>query len=264
MRKYLFLATIAAAAFASPAAARDGSPYVGVDLGIVFPEDKDVNGSIDFTNNTATRPDIGAAAIGRIRFKTGYDLDLNAGYDFGMFRVEGEVAYKHARVKHFDLVANYLNGINAGSGNTFGVGNPDPGFARNTSVLSGMLNGMVDFGDDAGWSGFAGGGIGVARFHELGESESKAAWQAIAGVRAAVTDNIDVGLKYRYFRSLSRLNFADAAAFAPVGAGSGGTAFINTSQHWSSHSLLLSLSYNFFTAAPPPPPPPPPAPERGL
>jgi len=182
MRKYLFLATIAAAAIASPAAARDGSPYVGADLGVVFPEDKDVNGSVDFTTNTATRPDIGAAGIGRIRFKTGYDLDLNAGYDFGMFRVEGEVGYKHAKVKHFDLVNNYLIGINSGSGQSFGVGNPNPGFASDTSVLSGMLNAMVDFGDDAGWSGFAGGGIGIARFKELGDSESKAAWQAIAGL----------------------------------------------------------------------------------
>src|SRR6478672_2267528 len=119
MRKYLFLATIAAAAFASPAAARDGSPYVGVDLGIVFPEDKDVNGSIDFTNNTATRPDIGAAAIGRIRFKTGYDLDLNAGYDFGMFRVEGEVAYKHSKIKSLNTDNPFLQGINSGSGNSF-------------------------------------------------------------------------------------------------------------------------------------------------
>ena len=26
----------------------------------------------------------------------GYDVDFRGGYDFGMFRLEGELAYKHA------------------------------------------------------------------------------------------------------------------------------------------------------------------------
>src|SRR3954452_24450039 len=103
MRKILFLAGVAATAAASPATARDGSPYVGIDAGILFPEAKDVNGSIDFTTNTTTRLDVGAQPIGRVKFQRGYDVDLNAGYDFGMFRVEGELGYKHSKIKHFDL-----------------------------------------------------------------------------------------------------------------------------------------------------------------
>ena len=64
-----------------------------------------------------------------------------------------------------------------------------------------MINGMFDFGDDAGWGGFVGGGVGVARVRLLGDSASDVAFQGIAGVRAAVSENIDVGLKYRYFRT---------------------------------------------------------------
>ena len=37
MRKYLLAAT-AALVFATPAAARDGSPYVGIEGGILFPK----------------------------------------------------------------------------------------------------------------------------------------------------------------------------------------------------------------------------------
>ena len=42
LRKYL-LAAAAAAAIATPAVARDGSGYVGVEGGILFPKDSDVD-----------------------------------------------------------------------------------------------------------------------------------------------------------------------------------------------------------------------------
>src|SRR6185437_5330756 len=99
MRKVLFLATVAGAVVAAPAAARDGSPYVGLDAGVVLPETKDINGNIDFTNPAVV--DFGGASIGTVKFREGYDVDLNAGYDFGIFRLEGELGYKHSRVKRF-------------------------------------------------------------------------------------------------------------------------------------------------------------------
>jgi hypothetical protein len=49
MRKYL-LAAVAAAAITSPAMARDGSGYVGVDLGALLVEDV----QIDVTNAAGT------------------------------------------------------------------------------------------------------------------------------------------------------------------------------------------------------------------
>ena len=70
-----------------------------------------------------------------------------------------------------------------------------------------MANGMLDFGDDDGLQGFVGGGAGVARVsvqpvfatNFLDDSDTRFAWQAIAGVRAPLTKHWDAGLKYRFF-----------------------------------------------------------------
>src|SRR3546814_12843022 len=71
----------------------------------------------------------------------------------------------------------------------------------NTRVLSFMLNGLLDFGNDDGWNGYVGGGVGVARVKEseyqlakfgsafVNDYDSKFAWQAIAGIRRAITSN---------------------------------------------------------------------------
>ena len=48
MYKYL-LAAVAAAAIASPAVARDGSGYVGLEGGVLFPQKQDIDGAVDFT-----------------------------------------------------------------------------------------------------------------------------------------------------------------------------------------------------------------------
>ena len=71
-----------------------------------------------------------------------------------------------------------------------------------------MINGLVDFGNEDGLSFYAGAGAGRARVKTLGESDSAWAWQGIAGVRYALSPNIDLGLKYRYFRT-GNLDLAD-------------------------------------------------------
>ena len=78
-------------------------------------------------------------------------------------------------------------------------------------VLSAMVNGMLDFGDDDGWSGYVGGGGGLASIkHDIDDSDDDIdasdsdgvfAWQVIAGVRKAISANIDLGLKYRFFNT---------------------------------------------------------------
>src|SRR4051812_30065665 len=101
MRKYLLAAaSVATIALGSPAEARDGSGYFGVDLGVLFPKDTDADVFADFTTTNATVPPGGVLPAGipagpsdttfnnmfGIDYKRGYDIDLNAGYDFGMFR----------------------------------------------------------------------------------------------------------------------------------------------------------------------------------
>ena len=266
MRRYL-LAAVAAAALAAPAGARDNSGYVGLEGGVLFPQKQDIDGTIDFTAPPTGTSDFATSNVGRVKFKTGYDVDLIGGYDFGMFRLEGELGYKRAKNKSVRLSDTFVTAFNAGAGTTLTSDDFDLG--GHTSVLSGMVNGLVDFGGNGGVGAYAGGGLGYARVKEFGESDSGLAWQLLAGVYAPVSDNIDVGLKYRYFRS-SNLNMNDTVAFAagagpcgPVGAASpcsGGTATFGLSDHFASHSLLASLVYNFAAAEAAPPPPPPPAP----
>lgn len=247
MRNYL-LAAAAAAAIATPALARDGSPYVGIEGGFMIVED--VNADVTSTRTTGTSR-IGDAYT--VDFKPGFDVDAIAGYDFGFFRLEGELAYKRAKIDDVRLGGQLASNLGVTNGN-FDI--DDRG-----SIVSLMANGLLDFGDDDGWSGFVGAGIGRARVSLAGDKDSSMAYQGIAGIRRAITPNIDVGLKYRYFRTAS-LNFDDDFS-TPTGI-----VGLDTRAKVRTHSLLASLIYNFAAPAPvfvepvvvAPPPAPEPAP----
>src|SRR4029453_13802875 len=257
MRKYLLLAAVAAAGVTTPAIARDNSPYVGVEGGILLPRDTNVDVDALFPINPDPAIPSGLTHFDEgfdVDYKTGYDLDLIGGYDFGMFRLEGEVAYKRASVDDIEIDEPFLFAINGALDINPALQNDNIDFGGHASVLSGMVNAMLDFGDDAGWGGFVGVGAGIAGVKLLGDKDSGFAWQAIAGVRMAVSENIDLGLKYRYFRTKS-MNFSDTLDFGP-----NGVVPIDASGRFESHSLLLSLIYNFYTPPPPPPPPPHPPP----
>ena len=110
MRKFL-LATAATVVFATPAAATsDGSGYVGLEGGVLFPKSQDGVFSATITQSAqspaagtaAAAPGtgaVGALPVGlatppaaftgtsRVKWKTGYDVDVIGGYDFGMFRL---------------------------------------------------------------------------------------------------------------------------------------------------------------------------------
>ena len=177
------LVAVAAISIATPAVARDGAPYFGVELGASIVED----GDLEYQGITGTFDgDVG------VDHKTGFDGDLIGGYDFGMIRAELEIAYKKAKIDETTLATNI--------GPALGEG----GKARSVSA---MVNALLDFGDDDGWSGYVGGGIGVARTTykvdaiSFGATDGNLAWQAIAGVRTAITPNIDLGVKYRFYNT---------------------------------------------------------------
>jgi OmpA-OmpF porin, OOP family len=242
MRKFL-LAAVAAAAIASPAAARDGSGYVGVDLGAMLAEDTklDFDDDVIFINN-AVAPDYGL----------GFDIGLVGGYDFGMVRAEVDLAYKRAGVDEVVLG----QGVCSTPQNCILDADGDG------SVLSAMANLILDFGDNDGLSGFIGAGAGMSRVSidtdfngtfptipstnfGFDDEDSAVAWQLIAGFRVPVSQNIDAGVKYRFFNT-RELEFSDGVD--------------RLSGHWRSHSLLASITYNFYSPPPPAPPPPPPPP----
>ncbi|MCY7398390.1 MAG: outer membrane beta-barrel protein [Sphingomonas bacterium] len=224
------LAAVAAVAIATPALARDGSPYVGIEGGLMIVEDID-------SDITVRRGAVATQIVDayKIDFKRGFDVDAIAGYDFGMFRLEGELAYKRARVDDVRL--------SSALGSNLGVTDADFSISNRVSVVSLMANGLVDFGDDDGWAGYVGAGVGRARVRLAGDNDSSFAYQGIAGVRKAITPNIDLGLKYRYFRTAS-LNFNDEFA------GTAGLSTLNSRAKLRTHSLLASLIYNFAAPAP--------------
>ncbi|MCL6729174.1 outer membrane beta-barrel protein [Sphingomonas hankyongi] len=265
MIKYL-LAASALLVFATPAAATDNSFYVGGDLGAVWPKSHNLEGSIDFIDPRLT--DIPFRTVGDLHYKAGIDGDLLAGYDFGIFRLEGEVGYKHGNIKSSQTAQDFLDAINSAAGSTFTTS--DFNIDRKTNVWSGMVNGWLDFGGNG--AGHIGGGIGAgagyAGVHEFGSSHSTFAWQGLAQLYYPVSDQFDVGIKYRYFHAgkndgTDTLTWDAPAVCAGPAICSGGTAVLGDNARFVSHSALLSLVYNFAAAkqpAPPPPPPPPPPP----
>jgi outer membrane protein OmpA-like peptidoglycan-associated protein/opacity protein-like surface antigen len=242
MRKLAIGLALASTALASPSMARDGQWYVGVDGGAMLVEDLDL--------------DIGMVPLeATADADTGYDFGAVVGHDFGGFRLEAEVSYREADLTEVSGSTRFLPV--AGNPPFFSSGTYDA--AGDTNALSFMLNGMFDFGADDGLQGFVGGGVGVARVDVqnvvsapswLDDSDTGFAWQAIAGIRAPLSDSWDVGLKYRYFNA-PNVDLVDIRGR-------------DVSTRFRSHSLMGSLVYNFGGEEPPPPPvevpvaPPPP------
>ncbi|MHA6721527.1 OmpA family protein [Sphingomonas sp. RS2018] len=257
MRKLAIVMALATTALTTPAMARDDAWYVGVEGGAMIVED------IDF--DIRTTAGVTTANAATVDHRYGFDVDGIIGYDFGAFRAEAEVGYKRANLDGYrSSVTTPVYGTTGALGNQ-ASGNFDYA-GGTTSVLSFMVNGLLDFGDDDGVTGFVGGGVGVARVKAedyglnrrgafLNDSDTVFAWQALAGIRAPLTDNVDATLKYRFF------NADDVRLVDVTGRGFDG--------RYRSHSILGGLTYNFGAppepepVAPPPPPPepaPPPPP----
>ena len=223
MRKLAVAMALASTALSSPALARDDSWYVGVEGGVVLIEDMllDIGASVD------------AATIDH---DYGYDFGGVVGYDFGGFRAEVEVAYREAEAEAINVSAA---GIPSGplANAPFRGRTATNGSA---SALSFMLNGLLDFGDDDGLQGYVGGGAGVARTSVtnvfalpvwLDDSDTGFAWQAIAGLRAPLSRNVDAGLRYRFFNA-DGVDLVDRLGR-------------NISTRMRSHSLMGTITYNF-------------------
>ena len=136
-----------------------------------------------------------------VRHHSGFDVDAIAGYDFGMLRLEGELGYKRASIHEVSFDARLSGG---GAFDNFDA-------SGRSRALSAMINLLLDFGNEDGLSGYAGAGIGIADVKmdpsavtpngvaAFSDSKSGIAWQGILGLRYAVSPNVDVGLKYRFF-----------------------------------------------------------------
>jgi outer membrane protein OmpA-like peptidoglycan-associated protein/opacity protein-like surface antigen len=262
MRKFAVALALTTTALAGPALARDKAWYVGLEAGANLLQ----NQSFDITQPSLTTPPTTIVVTDGItvRHEVGYAFGGNIGYDFGMFRAEFEVGYKDNNLDR-SFINKTIPAIPISVGYRV-AGTRVPALGENSSaadgnarVLSFMTNGLVDFGgQDGSFGAFVGGGVGIARVqHHIyqtakfgpawnNDSDTGFAWQILAGVYKPITKHVDVGLKYRYF------NVPTVNTFTTNG--------LATETNYRSHSLMVTLAYNFFEDAVPPPPPPPAAP----
>lgn len=186
------LAAGLAICIAAPAAAETGSFYVGLEAGPTAGRNNDVDEVVGSIAAPMEYDDV--LSIG---YRTGHDLGIAGGHDLGLFRVELEVAHKQADLKSVKLDENFPNfiaAVPALAGSEFNL----PG---KVSTISAMANGLVDIGVTKRLSLYGGGGYGRAWVRAIGDQDSAWGWQWIAGVRFAISEKFEIGLKQRYFNS---------------------------------------------------------------
>jgi opacity protein-like surface antigen len=254
MRIYL-IAAAAAATVTGPALAAASGPYVGVEGGAIFPQ----KSKLDVTLNNNTQFGNGF----EVKDKTGFDVDLIGGYKFGLLRLEGELGYKRTKLKNATVSQPLLTAVGTAAG--VPVTADKFNLDGNVSIASLMVNALGDtnFGGSR-FGGYIGGGVGEAWANGGNRNDNALAVQGIAGLRYAVSDHIDAGIKYRYFYT-GKLSLDSDFAVNNVPFST------RSSGRFKSSSVLASLTYNFGSheprvvesapavAAVPEPSPPPPA-----
>ena len=243
MKRLLLASALISSAFAGTAFAEDTGPYITIEGGAVKQERAlvEINGTYTYTD----------------RFKTGWEAGGAVGYDFGHFRLEAEGFYDRSALREQSrLVPGGVTTVSSGAGNASGY----------TSTYAAMGNALIGLGHWGGIKAYIGGGAGYARTrlveytpfaNQLQDRDDGFAWQGLAGLTVPIGRNVDLGVRYRYFRPHT------SHLVSTIGS--------SDEVNLRSHSLLATLTFNLGgahamksepepAAAPPPPPPPPPPP----
>jgi len=137
----------------------------------------------------------------RAEFDTGINIGGTGGYDFGYFRLEGELSYRHT---DFSSVNDRVTGERFGS------------MRGSLGVLAFMGNGFFDLHNDSPVTPYLGGGVGFATLHlrdditgvsnagggrqllYFDDDDTVLAYQAGAGLEIALNRRISLDLGYRF------------------------------------------------------------------
>ena len=169
----------------APLAHGADGPYVGGHIGGALADDADVSNA-----NLA-----GISA--EIQMDMGLALGIAAGYTFGSTRLEGEISYQKN-----DMDSVGVDGIGSAP------------LSGDMTSLAFLINGYYDFKDDGPVSSFISAGIGMANVEvdnlnipgsglpNFSDDDTVFAYQIGAGIGYAVTKQITLDLKYRYFATL--------------------------------------------------------------
>ncbi len=178
-------------------------PYVSGQMGMSILRNSDLTDGI---------------SVVTLEFSKGWALGAAAGYNFGMFRAEGEIGYQK----------NSIDKVSVGSASASASGD-----ATSTSFL---VNGYFDFVNSSSFTPYVSAGIGMAKikandFSIAGiaigsEDDTVFAYQVGAGVGYSINKNMIIDLKYRYFATKD-------PEFGSIKANIG------------SHNIYLGFRYNF-------------------
>lgn len=268
MKHRLLFAAAATALMAAPtlAAAQDSGVYIKAQAGYGVVNDADVSLRSGAVNGV----------VGDVQGEGNLAVALGLGYDFGNnWRMELEAS-------------TLYNDLGAVSG--------QPSTKASIQLNTLMLNALYDFDDFGRWSPFVGAGIGISEgnialsatdfVNDLGNvivanpacasgpvfaRESRAcvindtdrglAWNVMAGVGYAITDNLSWDTNYRYLSAPDME--ADGTYVRANVIGTGGVFGTASSkiEDVSAHTLMTGFRYRFGDSAPAAPvyvPPPPP------
>ena len=225
MTKVVTYAAIGALALGMATAAQaadEGHWYAGIQGGVAMPGGETFNDG-DAGLNLQQELDGGWAG------------GLLGGYDFGNLRLEADMTRRYNDMDEIEV-------FNAG-----GLGFPlgESTAQGETTANSLMLNVLLDWDDmgDGKIEPFFGGGLGIAKLKYddiaagmnalVDDSDTVFAYQAIAGLRYAITEAVELALSYRYFKT-EDATLQDA---------------LNNSfkADYDSHDLMMALVYRFGT-----------------
>ena len=187
--------------------------YGSIGVGASFLEDVTISG-----------PGFGPTP-GEAEMDTGFSLLGALGYDFGMFRLEGEVGY---RTNDFDT--GTIQGV-AGSADLVGdqtalsfMGNVGIDIETQTKFTPYFLVGI-------GFAQVEADGVGIAGVAGTWDADDTVfAYQLGAGVGYAASETITLGLEYRYFGTSD-----------PEDTIAGG----NVEWEYATHNILLGIRFAF-------------------
>ena len=152
-------------------------PYMSGQMGISFLSDSDL-----------TEPGF---ATETFEFDPGFAVGFAGGYNFGMFRLEGELGYQINDIDQLSMPGGRIN--------TNG----------DMTALSFMANGYFDFVNSSPFTPYITAGIGIARLDindlaigpvYVGDKDDTVfAYQVGVGVAFTINKNMAGDFKYRYF-----------------------------------------------------------------
>ncbi|KAF3984795.1 MAG: porin family protein [Methylococcales symbiont of Hymedesmia sp. n. MRB-2018] len=174
--------------------------YISGNLGVAIPESSDIT----FAGEKVTNAEL----------NTDFAASLAMGYEFDNMRLETEVSYQQNEVEE-------IAQINVES------------FDIDTISISLLANTYWDFKNSTDFTPYISGGIGFANVwleapDTSSESDFVFAYQVGGGLDYAINDNMNIGIKYRYFGTSD-------VEYEPL----------NIEYSNSSHNIYVGARFNF-------------------